>query len=353
MTLYNNAGHLREALDSLLAQTWRDFTLVLLDDASSDESESIAREYAARDPRVRYARHAQRQAMIATWREVVELAGRACPSAEYFAWVSDHDRWHPRWLECLVAVLDREPGVVLAYPITRRITPSGEEIDKGPRLFDTAACADLRGRWAHFCRNGVGAGDMVYGLVRLDILRRAGIFRTVLRPDRLLIAELTLFGRIRQVPEILWLRRQSAATSITRQRHTLVIEGREPRWFSAPPWWQHVRVLWHEYVTPIPPPLPVARAEWRRMLLRYQLTYGWRHLRKSETSHAVGRGIDNVLWMKKLTKHAYHHAVYHTLVGGRVLWLRTCRVTRRGVYHLLVFTHRIGLRRGGEDVPRP
>ena len=53
------------------------------------------------------------------------------------------------------------------------------------------------------------------------------------------------------------------------------------------------------------------------MLLRYQVTYGWRHFRKTETSHAVGRGIDNVIWVKKITKHHYHHAVYNTLVGGR------------------------------------
>jgi glycosyltransferase involved in cell wall biosynthesis len=46
MTLYNNATHLPEAIESLLAQTHSDFTLILLDDASADETESIARSYA-------------------------------------------------------------------------------------------------------------------------------------------------------------------------------------------------------------------------------------------------------------------------------------------------------------------
>jgi hypothetical protein len=80
------------------------------------------------------------------------------------------------------------------------------------------------------------------------------------------------------------------------------------------------------------------------MLLRYQLTYGWRHLKKTETSHAIGHGINQVIWAKKLGKHHYHHAVYNTLVGGRALWGRMRRATRRGVYHVLVFTHRIGIR---------
>src|SRR6185503_685684 len=136
MTLYNKAAHLPEALDSLLAQTFGDFRLVLLDDGSSDGTEAIARACAARDPRVSYQRHETRQAMVATWREVAAIAGAACPSARYFAWVSDHDRWHPRWLDRLLGEIESAPGTVLVYPITRRIAQDGTELEKGARLFD-------------------------------------------------------------------------------------------------------------------------------------------------------------------------------------------------------------------------
>jgi glycosyltransferase involved in cell wall biosynthesis len=343
MTLYNNAPALPDAIDSLLAQTYADFLLVLLDDASSDDTERVAREYERRDPRVRYFRHDSRRAMIATWREVVEIAARECPSATLFAWVSDHDRWHPRWLERLVGELDNDPEAVLAYPITRRFEAAGE-LEKGPRLFDTSGCTDLASRWTTFCREGVGAGDMVYGLMRIDALQRAGIFRRVLRPDRLLMAELTLQGRIRQVPEVLWFRRQSQQSSVNRQHATLVLPGEEPRWFFWPPWLQHSLVLWREYALPDPPPLPLSRADWRRMLLQYQLRYGWRHFRKTSASHAYGRWMGHAVLLKKRTKHHYHHAVYNTLVGGRRLWGRTRRVARRATYHALMLTHRLGLR---------
>jgi hypothetical protein len=192
---------------------------------------------------------------------------------------------------------------------------------------------------------------MVYGLMRVDALHKAGIFRDVLRPDRLLVAELTLYGRIRQVPEVLWFRRQSNGTSVERQRETLLLQGHEPKWFSSPPWLQHTIALWRTYVEPDPTPLPIARGKWVRMLLRYQLTYGWRHLRKTETSHAVGRGINNAVWARKITKHHYHHAVYNTLVGARALWGKTRRAARRGLYHVLVFTHRIGIRGGSGETP--
>jgi glycosyltransferase involved in cell wall biosynthesis len=345
MTLYNAAPHLPHALESLLAQTHGDFAMILLDDASSDGTEEIVRRYAERDSRLRYIKHQTRQAMIATWREVVDIAARECPSAEYFAWVSDHDWWHPRWLERLIAELDADAGAVLAYPITRRVSPDGAEIDKGARLFDTAACVDLRDRWWRFCHEGVGAGDMVYGLLRMSALRRTGIFRPVLRPDRLAIVEMTLQGRIRQVPEVLWFRRQSEGTSVERQRTTLLLPGSEPRWFSWPPWLQHSVILWREYA-PSPEP-SITRAQWARMILRYQFRYGWRHFRKTGTSHALGRGIENVVWTKKLAKHHYHHAVYNTLVGARKVWGRLKRLGRRAIYEILMLTHRLGLRGGG------
>jgi len=352
MTLYNNAAHLPQALDSLLAQTAPDFALLLLDDASTDGTGDVVRPFVQRDPRVRYVRHAERQAMIATWREVAEIAAREFPAAEYFAWVSDHDYWHPRWLERLMQELDADPDAVLAYPISRRMSQSGADLQKGPRLFDTAAQTDLDGRWRHFCREGVGSGDMVYGLMRMGALHRAGIFREVLRPDRLLMAELTLQGRIRQVPETLWFRRQSNGTSVERQHSTLLLPGREPRWFFLPPWLQHTVVLWREYATaPHDGVAPLSRAQWTRMLLRYQLTYAARHFRKTDTSHAMGRTINRVVLARKRTKHHYHHAVYKTLVAARALRGRMRRALRRGVYEALTLTHRLGLRRRHEAPP--
>ena len=346
MTLYNKASHLPEALDSLLAQTYANFRLVLLDDASADGTEAIARAYAARDPRVSYVRHDARRAMVATWHEVAELAFAACPSARYFAWVSDHDRWHPRWLDRLLGEIESAPGTVLVYPITRRTAQDGSELEKGARLFDTAGVGTARARWSHFCREGIGSGDMVYGLMDIEALRTAGIFRPVLRPDRLLIAELALHGQIRQVPEVLWFRRDSEGTSVDRQRHTLFLPGQEPKWFGAPPWFQHAQSLWQTYVAGTPA-LGLSRTTWILMLAQYQMTYGWRHFRKTEASHAIGRGIDNAIWVKKITKHYWHHAVYATLVGSRVAWGRARRLGRRWLYEALMLTHRLGLRGGG------
>jgi hypothetical protein len=161
---------------------------------------------------------------------------------------------------------------------------------------------------------------------------------------------MTLQGRIRQVPEVLWFRRQSEGTSVERQHTSLMLPGTEPRWFSWPPWLQHTTVLWREYAVREPKPLPLTRVQWARMLLRYQLTYGWRHFRKTGASHAIGRGINNLELAKKRTKHNYHHAVYHTLVGARMARGKLRRAFRRAVYEVLTLLHRLGLK-GRRETP--
>lgn len=330
MTLYNNALHLCEATDSILAQTDRDFILLMLDDGSSDDVEATAREYEQRDGRVRYFRHAQRQGMVPTWKEVVEIAAREYPGAEYFAWVSDHDRWDPRWLARMVEELDAHPDAVLAYPQTPRIDERGALVDKEPRVFDTSGITDAGERWRRFCWNGFGSGDMVYGLMQMRALVASGIFRPVLNPDRLLIAELSRQGEIRQVQAPLWFRRQSAAASVARQKASL-FAGPPPSRFDWPPSLQHAVALRREG-------FPLS------MIGTYVVASAWRATRKTETSKSFGRGVDNLHFVKKLVKKAFHHGVYYTLVGARAIAARTRRAARKAVYEVLMFTHRTGMR---------
>ena len=241
LPLYGGEELLDAALSSLLAQTFADFVLVVVDDGPPGRPAEIVAEHAARDPRVRYERNAQRLGMIGNWRRTYERALAAAPGAGLFAWTSDHDLWHPRWLEALVGALDADPGAVLAYPLTERISATGETIDPPPRRFDTAGLEDPRVR-ARTANYRMAAGDMVYGLHRADALARAGVFRRALAPDKLLLTELALEGRFVQVPEVLWQRRFRHDVSAERQRRALFAEA-PPRSARLPWWVAHTRVL--------------------------------------------------------------------------------------------------------------
>jgi glycosyltransferase involved in cell wall biosynthesis len=314
--LHNRAAYLPEAIDSLLAQSFRRFTLILVDDGSTDGTEALARIYERRDSRVRYVRFDERRGMVAAWRKAFEEATAA--GAEYFAWGSDHDRWHPTWLATLVDTLEDHPNVVLAYPLTQRIDPDGVSLAKPARQFETTGITDRRVRWTLLSRShSLAAGDAVYGLMRADALRRAGVFREVLSPDRLLIAELSLLGQIRQVPEVLWCRRQFPEGSIGRQRTTLFAPGAARPSAQTPPWYLHARSIWTTYTRDDGSSLGLSRSEVVSLVVEYSAAYAWRHYGKS----SVQRGLLSILgwprWVYKRLKHAALLALYTVLITLR------------------------------------
>jgi glycosyltransferase involved in cell wall biosynthesis len=242
LPLFNHAKDFPEAIESLLAQTFTDFALVLVDDCSTDATPEIAREYEALDPRVTYVKNPERLGLVNNTRRAFEVASQKYPGAEYFAFASDHDLWHPRWLQELVAALDRHPEVVLAYPLNRRIGAAGEVLARKPWSFDTFG---ITSRWKRLRLGMVkmSAGNMVYGLFRADILKRAGVYRNVLVPDRLLFTELALYGQFEQVPQVLWFRRwYGRIFSLGRQRKTF-FPGRRPLYVYVPWWISHAASL--------------------------------------------------------------------------------------------------------------
>jgi glycosyltransferase involved in cell wall biosynthesis len=105
----NGARHLERCLRSLLDQDYRDFGILVSDNASSDATPAIAREFAAADPRIRIIRQPRTLPMMVHFRAVMEAAD--CP---FFAWRA-HDDWSdPDWLTRLMELLDRHPSAMLA-----------------------------------------------------------------------------------------------------------------------------------------------------------------------------------------------------------------------------------------------
>ena len=124
LPVYNGERYLREALDSILGQTFRDFELIICDNASTDETAAICADYAARDPRIRYHRQTHNIGATANFNHTFELARGA-----YFKWAAHDDVLAPTWLEKCVASA-RSGARCGALPVAGR---AGRRAGRTPR----------------------------------------------------------------------------------------------------------------------------------------------------------------------------------------------------------------------------
>ncbi len=206
LPVYNGERYLEQALQSLLAQTFEDFELIVSDNGSTDATPAICRDYAGRDPRVRYLRSPENRGAAWNFNHVFARA-----RGEYFKWAAHDDLCLPALLERCVAVLDADPGAALCYSRCRRLDGGGRlgrVYDDGP--FDEPLASERFRRLVsepHRCL-------AVFGLVRREVLARTPRIGAYVGSDRNLLAELGLHGTLRQVEEILFVRRDHPGNSM-------------------------------------------------------------------------------------------------------------------------------------------
>ncbi|MBI2966750.1 MAG: glycosyltransferase [Bacteroidetes bacterium] len=124
MPVFNAADYLREAIESILGQTYCDFEFLIINDGSEDRSEEIILSY--KDKRIRYFRNEKNAGIAATLNRGIELA-----ATEYIARMDADDIAHPERLHWQVDTMDNHPelGVVGGY---MQIIGNKKEIWKVP-----------------------------------------------------------------------------------------------------------------------------------------------------------------------------------------------------------------------------
>ncbi|MFA6435937.1 MAG: glycosyltransferase family 2 protein, partial [Candidatus Gracilibacteria bacterium] len=94
---YNRSRFLREAIDSVLNQTYTNFELIISDNASTDDTERLCKEYSNKDKRIKYFRQKENIGIDANFYFVLNEA-----HGEYFAWLPDDDLYSPQFIEKLL-----------------------------------------------------------------------------------------------------------------------------------------------------------------------------------------------------------------------------------------------------------
>jgi glycosyltransferase involved in cell wall biosynthesis len=200
LPVYNGQNYVSESLDSLLAQTYSDFELIISDNASTDGTEEICRDYAERDSRVRYVRQRVNIGAAPNHNYLVQAA-----RGRLFKWAAHDDLFGPKLVDRCIEALDDRPELILAHAYMGIVDEQGKTLDVYDyRLATDSPRASERFRSLMF----TDGGDDFYGVIRTDVMRRIAPHNSYHNAGRKLVAEMSLYGPFHQVPEIMFFRRE-------------------------------------------------------------------------------------------------------------------------------------------------
>ncbi len=199
LPVYNGEDFIRQAIKSVINQDYPNIELVISDNTSTDNTQSICEEYTAEYSRIKYHRQPINQGMIANFNATLELA-----QGDFFCWLSHDDFLAPTYISKCMSMLDRHSQAIACCSEINFVNYDGtnrEEWTKAYTNFD-ALNKDVVAR-VHELISKVG-WYALYSVFRIDILKGMSKCQNRYPDDVMLMLEWLLFGEIAKVPEYLY-----------------------------------------------------------------------------------------------------------------------------------------------------
>ena len=204
MPIFNGAQYLAEAIESALAQDYSAIEIVISDNASTDDTASIARRYAERDPRVTYVRQETHLGSVIHFDRV-----RGLGRGKYFTWLAHDDLLSDaRYVSTVVAYLEQHPDVVACasdFYILSHELPGGMASQELPNLYEDRPWEETRRDFFVWPQNA--SSYAIYSMFRRDALARTPMiqrrYRGKLNPawwEMPFLSTLAGYGRIVALP---------------------------------------------------------------------------------------------------------------------------------------------------------
>ena len=202
LPVFNGEKYLRQAIDSILAQSYQDFELIISDNASTDKTSQICDTYAVRDKRVKYYRNKTNLGAARNYNNTFRFS-----SGIYFKWAAHDDILAPDYLQECVKVLDADQSIVLCHSKVGCIDENGAVVGNyDNRTLYNISSGKPHERFADMLslRNPCWT---IHALMRARFLRKTPLHGGYIDADRNLLAELSLLGRMYEIKEHLNFRR--------------------------------------------------------------------------------------------------------------------------------------------------
>ena len=210
LPVYNGEKFIANTLEALLGQSYGKFELIISDNASTDKTEQICREFASRDSRIRYVRQPKNLGAVPNFNCVFEIS-----DSHYFKWAAADDICDPTYLEKAVLILDTHPEVVWCHSRSSHIDVNGQLLDDLECLdvsYSDREAATASQRFQAVLLGKNGCLDS-YGLIRSEDIRKTPLYLPYYGPEKVFIAELALLGSYKEIPETLFFARVIAEGS--------------------------------------------------------------------------------------------------------------------------------------------
>ncbi|MEZ5399805.1 MAG: glycosyltransferase family 2 protein [Bryobacteraceae bacterium] len=199
LPIYNGSNFMRETIDSVLRQTFTDWELVICDNASTDATPEICREYAARDSRIRFYANAKNMGAAYNYDRVLELS-----RGEYFKWTAHDDLMAPDFLEKCAGLLDSDRSAIGAAPQAAMIDESGQILREPWREVSMSSERPSE-RYRQQLTDAEGFRQ-IFGLYRTPVVRNCGPNGRWGSSDKNFLARLSLQGKILVTDTVLYSR---------------------------------------------------------------------------------------------------------------------------------------------------
>jgi lipopolysaccharide biosynthesis glycosyltransferase len=208
MSCYNRQDYVKDAIESILNQTYTDFEFIIIDDCSTDNTAKIIKSYAEQDKRIVFIRNKRNMGICVNRRKHIELA-----KGKYIATMDDDDIALPQRFSEQIKFLDTHPGITVLGTFIELENPEKIKFDNWVKETDPARLAVLLNFINPLCAPSV--------MMRTDFLHKHAInYNTSGTEDYFLWSQIILHGgKLGNLPKVL-LRYRVHAKSITQKADT-------------------------------------------------------------------------------------------------------------------------------------
>jgi len=194
LPVFNGERYLEEAIRSTLSQTQGDLELVISDNASSDRTAEICRDYALQDARVRYFRNRANLGAAPNYNIVFRHA-----RGRFFKWLAHDDLITPSFVAKTTRVLEERPDAVLCNSVVSYIDSKGASLGLYDTHLNKADVWSPSRRLALMTLRSHSCVDF-FGMFRRSALEGSLLHGSFHGADRALLAQMALRGRMIQIP---------------------------------------------------------------------------------------------------------------------------------------------------------